>query len=102
MGVHKIQGPGHPEAKRDRQQQGFSAQPLNTGPTDRKQRKLKRAKLVSVVELDHLIPAKEAKCCGKEGHYGSVCRSNTEKRSTCQCATNAAGSSFETSFNAKL
>lgn len=43
MEVHKIQGAGQSEAKRDRQQQGFSAQPLTTGRTDRKQRKSKRA-----------------------------------------------------------
>lgn len=84
MEVHKIQGPGHSEAKRDRQQQGFSAQSLKTGPTDRKQRKSKRETCFSCgARPPHPrseYPAKKAKClkCGKEGHYGSVC-DQTEK-----------------------
>ena len=83
MEVHKLQGNRQSGAKWKRQQPqipGSNDQPHKTDSNDQKQTKSKE-KVVSTVEQNYHTksecPAKKAKCfkCGKEGHYGSVCRS---------------------------
>ena len=87
--VHKLQGNRQSGAKWpwNRQQphrQGSNGQPHRTGFTDQKQVKSKKESFFnSGAKPSHPkseCPAKKAKCFkrGKEGHYGSVCRSKRE------------------------
>ena len=85
--VHKLQGNRQSGAKWNRQhpqRPGSNDQPHRTGSNDQKQIKSKRESCFNCgAKPPHPkseCPAKNAKCfkCGKEGHYGSVCRSKSK------------------------
>ena len=85
MEVHKLQGNRQLGTKWNRRQQpqipGSNDQPYRIGSNDQKQVKSKRESCFNCgAKPSHpksKCPVKKAKCfkCGKEGHYGSVCRS---------------------------
>ena len=85
--VHKLQRNGHSGTKWNRQQPqrpGSNDQPHRTGSNNKKERKSKRESCFNRgARLSHPkseCPAKKAKCfkCGKEGHFGSICRSKSK------------------------